>query len=179
MTSRNRLSLTNKPFFIVGESIARYPGLTAFYRTFAASARVQVLEEDPVAFVGELHARWVKSRPAPVAAGRPPLTAASEHRKGGIFISYVREDADAARRLCEALTTIGGDVWLDEQRLQPGYLWEEKILTSIRRDVGLFLPMISKHTEERDEGYNFKEWREAVERAKGIPPAAAGSSSPS
>ena len=144
MTSRNRLSLTNKPFFIVGESIARYPGLTAFYRTFAGGARVQVLEEDPVAFVGELHARWMKSRPAPVAAGRQPLMPASEHRKGGIFISYVREDADAARRLCDALTTIGGDVWLDERRLQPGYLWEEEILTSIRRDVGLFLPMISK-----------------------------------
>ena len=67
MTSRNRLSLTNKPFFIVGESIARYPGLTAFFRTFAGGARVQVLEADPVAFVGELHARWTKSRPAPVA----------------------------------------------------------------------------------------------------------------
>jgi TIR domain/SIR2-like domain len=170
MTSRNRLSLANKPFFIVGESIARYPGLTAFFRTFAGGARVQVLEADPVAFVGELHARWAKSRPAPVAADRDALPPAGENRKGGIFISYVREDADAARRLCDALTKIGGDVWLDEQRLKPGYMWEEEILTSIRRDVGLFLPMISKHTEERDEGYVFKEWREAVERAKGMPP---------
>jgi hypothetical protein len=30
--------------------------------------------------------------------------------------------------------------------------------------------MISKHTEDREEGYIFKEWREAIERARGIPP---------
>jgi hypothetical protein len=65
---------------------------------------------------------------------------------------------------------IGGDVWLDERRLQPGDRWEEEILTSIRRDIRLFLPVISQHTENREEGYIFKEWREAVERARGIPP---------
>src|SRR5206468_9443853 len=100
----------------------------------------------------------------------PPEQSPPPAGKGSIFISYVREDADAARRLSAALKHIGGDVWLDERRLQPGARWEEEILASIRREVRLFLPIISRHTESREEGYVFKEWREAVERAKGIPP---------
>ena len=33
----------------------------------------------------------------------------------------------------------------------------------------LFVAAISKHTEQREEGYVFKEWNEAAERARGIP----------
>jgi hypothetical protein len=65
---------------------------------------------------------------------------------------------------------MGGDVWLDERRLQPGDLWEAEILSSIRREIRLFLPVISQQTEDREEGYVFREWYEAAERAKSIPP---------
>lgn len=167
IASKSRLSLESKQFFIVGESVAHYPALTRFFRTFGGGTRVQVLESDPAAFVAELSERWHKRNPHTAAAGGPPAPPAG---KGTIFISYVREDVDAARRLCAALAMIGGDVWLDERRLQPGDRWEEEILASIRREVRLFLPVISRHTESREEGYVFKEWREAVERAKGIPP---------
>jgi hypothetical protein len=125
---------------------------------------VQVLEDDPAAFVAELSRRWLERNPP------EQIQPAAPAGKGSIFISYVREDADAARRLSAALAGIGGDVWLDERRLQPGARWEEEILASIRREVRLFLPVISRNTESREEGYVFKEWREAVERAKGIPP---------
>lgn len=166
MTSKSRLSLESKQFFIVGESIARSPALARFFQTFGGGTRVQVLDTDPALFVAELSARWHKRNPA----GKAQAAAAPPAGKGSIFISYVREDADAARRLSAALADIGGDVWLDERRLQPGDRWEEEILASIRREVRLFLPVISRHTESREEGYVFKEWREAVERAKGIPP---------
>jgi hypothetical protein len=166
MASKGRLSLESKQFFIVGESVARYPALTRFFQTFCGGTRVQVLDADPAAFVAELSERWHKRNPqaAESAQGTPPAG------KGSIFISYVREDAGAARRLCDALSGLGGDVWLDERRLQPGDRWEEEILASIRREVRLFLPVISRHTESREEGYVFKEWDEAVERAKRIPP---------
>lgn len=166
MTSKSRLSLESKQFFIVGQSIARSPGLVRFFQTFGGGTRVQVLDTDPASFVAELSARWHKRNPVEKAqaAAAPPAG------KGSIFISYVREDADAARRLSAALADIGGDVWLDERRLQPGDRWEEEILASIRREVRLFVPVISRQTEGREEGYVFKEWREAVERAKGIPP---------
>lgn len=165
MASKSRLSLESKQFFIVGESVARSPALTRFFQTFGGGTRVQVLDADPAAFVAELSERWHKRNPPEHAQAAAPAAG-----KGSIFISYVREDADAARRLSAALADIGGDVWLDERRLQPGDRWEEEILASIRREVRLFLPVISTHTESREEGYVFKEWREAVERAKGIPP---------
>ena len=40
-----------------------------------------------------------------------------------------------ARRLAAAISGIGGDVWLDERRLQPGDRWEQDILSSVRRGV--------------------------------------------
>jgi len=172
MASKSRLSLESKQFFIVGESVASYPELTGFFQTFYGGTRVQVLETDPAQFVAELSERWHKRNPqaALSSGGAGTAQAAPPAGKGSIFISYVREDADAARRLCDVLSGLGGDVWLDERRLQPGDRWEEEILGSIRREVRLFLPVISRNTESREEGYVFKEWREAVERAKGIPP---------
>jgi hypothetical protein len=86
-----------------------------------------------------------------------------------IFISYIREDAAYARRLADEIAAVGGDVWLDERRLQPGDAWEEEILRSIRKTVRLFLPIISNSTESCDEGYVFREWREAVDRSYSIP----------
>ena len=44
----------------------------------------------------------------------------------GIFISYTREDADAAVRLSDAITSLGGDVWLDERLLRAGETWEAR-----------------------------------------------------
>ena len=81
----------------------------------------------------------------------------------------MREDGDAARRLADAISGLGGDVWLDERRLEVGDRWEQSILSGIRRGVRLFVPMISARTEKRDEGYVFREWDEAVERARSIP----------
>jgi hypothetical protein len=164
MASKSRLSLESKQFFIVGESVGRYPGLAQFFETFCGATRVQMLDADPAEFVAQLSERWHKRNPTVEAQAAPPAGT------GSIFISYVREDADAARRLSAALAGLGGDVWLDERRLHPGDRWEEEILASIRREVRLFLPVISSNTESREEGYVFKEWREAVERAKGIPP---------
>jgi hypothetical protein len=122
---------------------------------------------EPTAFVAELRARWEEdsaARPrAAVDTAGPPAPDAPR-----IFISYMREDADAARRLCDAITSLGGDVWLDERRLGPGDAWEDEILTAIRHTVGLFVPIISANTEWAEEGYVFKEWSEAVQRSRSI-----------
>jgi hypothetical protein len=130
-----------------------------------------VIQADAAAFVSELHARWLErnppDRPLPPDGSRDPAPA----DRGSIFISYASEDVRAAGRLYEALTKVGGDsVWLDKRRLEPGSRWEEEILASVRREIRLFVPVISRNTEGRAEGYIFKEWSEAVERARGIPP---------
>ena len=33
--------------------------------------------------------------------------------QGAVFLSYASEDADAARRICEALRAAGIEVWFD------------------------------------------------------------------
>ncbi len=168
MASTNRLSLGNKQFFIVDSELSNDSELAAFFRTYCNPTCIQVVDQDPRRFVAEMLARWQSRRgSAPSAADSGGEAQAAGG--GTIFISYVREDIEAARRLAAAIARIGGDVWLDERRLQPGDRWEGEILASVRRGVRLFLPLVSRQTEAREEGYVFKEWAEAVERARGIP----------
>jgi len=168
MASTNRLALGTKQFFIVGDRLSENSDLAAFFRTYCSPTCIQVVDRDPREFVAELAQRWQARHPA-VAAPAQAGSDVTGGATGSIFISYVREDIEPARRLAAALAQIGGDVWLDERRLQPGDRWEQEILSSVRRGVRLFLPLISKQTEAREEGYVFKEWSEATERAKGIP----------
>jgi len=43
---------------------------------------------------------------------------------GAVLLSYVSEDADAARRLCKALCAAGIEVWLDQSELRGGDTWD-------------------------------------------------------
>lgn len=168
MSSNARLSMSTKQFFFVEPTREFDPSLSNFFTTYCGRSSMRLIDLDPVAFVNELHTRWAATRPA-----APTKTTAesveSSAAQGSIFISYVREDGDAARRLADAISRLGGDVWLDERRLEVGERWEQSILSGIRRGVRLFVPMISAKTEKRDEGYVFREWDEAVERARSIP----------
>jgi hypothetical protein len=80
-----------------------------------------------------------------------------------VFLSYAREDTDAARRISDALRTHGVEVWFDQNELRGGDAWDQKI----RRQIGdctLFLPIISRNTQERGKGYFRLEWKLAVEQ---------------
>lgn len=171
LMSDTRLSLAGKQFFIVGANLRQRRRMDKFFHTFCSGSRVQVLEADPAQFVAELHERWLKRTPqaaqgsALVETEVPPPPP-----RGNIFISYVREDVTAARRLADTVSSIGGEVWLDERVLDPGTAWKAEILTSIGRGVRLFLPLVSRNTETRAEGVVFQEWGAAVERAKRMPP---------
>jgi hypothetical protein len=161
-----RLPLRDQPFFFAGCE----PSLSSFFATHCRSTLVQQLKMEPTEFVAELRGRWEeKRRKAPAVSSRP---ADNRNRvvldKAEIFISYMREDAGAARRLYDAITELGGEVWLDERALSPGDAWEPEILSSIRRTVRLFVPIISANTERVGEGYVFREWDEAVERSRSI-----------
>ena len=80
-----------------------------------------------------------------------------------IFISYASQDAAAAQRICEALRAGGLDVWFDQSELRGGDAWDASIRRQIR-DCALFMPVISLHTQEREEGYFRREWNLAVSR---------------
>jgi formylglycine-generating enzyme required for sulfatase activity/pimeloyl-ACP methyl ester carboxylesterase len=80
-----------------------------------------------------------------------------------VFLSYASQDAEAARRICEALRGAGVEVWFDQSELRGGEAWD----VSIRRQIKscrLFLPIISVNTQAREEGYFRREWNLAVSR---------------
>src|SRR6185295_17977696 len=96
----------------------------------------------------------------------PPAT------PGAVFLSYAREDAEAARRIADALRAFGVEVWFDQSELRGGDAWDQKIRKQIK-DCALFVPIISANTQARLEGYFRLEWKLAEDRshlmAKGRP----------
>ena len=89
-----------------------------------------------------------------------------------VFLSYASQDAEAARRIADALRAFGVEVWFDQSDLRGGDAWDQKIRKQIHACT-LFLPLISATTQERGEGYFRREWKLAVERthdmAEGVP----------
>jgi len=70
---------------------------------------------------------------------------------GAVFLSYASQDAEAARRICEALRAADVEVWFDQSQLRGGDLWDQKIRREVR-DCELFIPVISAHTTSRRGG---------------------------
>jgi TolB-like protein/Flp pilus assembly protein TadD len=80
-----------------------------------------------------------------------------------VFLSYASQDAEAACKLGEVLRAAGVEVFLDQNALQGGDAWDQKIRRQIL-DCALFIPMISQNTQQRLEGYFRHEWNLAIER---------------
>ena len=89
-----------------------------------------------------------------------------------VFLSYAREDAAAAGRIAEALRSNGVEVWFDQSELRGGDAWDQKIRRQIDACT-LFVPVVSRSTEERGKGYFRLEWKLAVEQThllmEGVP----------
>src|SRR4051812_29481395 len=86
----------------------------------------------------------------------PPTPAA-------VFLSYAREDSEAARRIADALRAFGVEVWFDQNELVGGDAWDAKIRRQIKACT-LFMPMVSAKTQARSEGYFRLEWKLAADR---------------
>jgi TolB-like protein/tetratricopeptide (TPR) repeat protein len=84
-----------------------------------------------------------------------------------VFLSYASQDAEAAKRICEALRRGGVEVWLDQSELRGGDAWDQRIRQQIR-DCALFIPIISINTASRHEGYFRLEWDLADQRTHKI-----------
>ncbi len=80
-----------------------------------------------------------------------------------VFLSYASQDADGARRLCDALRAHGVEVWFDQNELVGGDAWDAKIRKQIA-ECALFVPIISAATQARREGYFRLEWKLAAQR---------------
>jgi TolB-like protein/tetratricopeptide (TPR) repeat protein len=82
---------------------------------------------------------------------------------GAVFLSYASQDAEAAKRICDALRAAGIEVWFDQSELRGGDAWDRQIRKQIH-DCALFIPIISANSQARLEGYFRLEWKLAVER---------------
>lgn len=170
LASQNRLGDDRRPKreFVIEESADPGDGLTVFLERF--SRQTCVFRGNPQAFVAELSRRWRASHqtPAVQAGGAPPARPASAAAQDSIFLSYSRHDFAAAQQLCKDLQELRIEaVWFDHDRLQPGDEWSKAIASAIKRCY-LFVPLISSHTEQRNEGYFREEWKQAVERDRQI-----------
>ena len=81
-----------------------------------------------------------------------------------VFLSYASQDAEAVQRICEALRAAGIEVWFDQSALRGGDIWDQTIRKQIKT-CALFIPVISRHTHERAEGYFRLEWKLGVDRS--------------
>ena len=84
-----------------------------------------------------------------------------------VFVSYASQDAEAAEKICEALRASGIEVWFDKSELRGGEAWDQSIRRQIK-NCTLFIPIISRHTHDRPEGYFRLEWKLAVDRSYNI-----------
>jgi TIR domain len=81
-----------------------------------------------------------------------------------VFLSYAKQDAEAAGRICDALRAAGIEVWFDQSELRGGDAWDAAIRRQIKT-CALMIPVISANTQGRAEGYFRLEWKLAVDRS--------------
>jgi hypothetical protein len=114
---------------------------------------------------------WTRHWSIPVDgfSGNTSTGSMSAPGHGGIFLSYAREDSDAAHRIADGLSAFGLEVWLDQSELRGGDAWDASIRQKIR-SCALFVPLISAQTQNRREGYFRREWNLAVERTLDMAP---------
>jgi hypothetical protein len=121
-----------------------------------------------VDFVDQLWRRWRQRNPEQIDR-KPIIPPAPEMPAKAIFISYARQDLEAAQELKAGLDAAGLPVWFDLANLESGDPWEHKIKSNIR-NCSCFLPILSGNTEAREEGVFRKEWAYALDRAMNIDP---------
>ena len=85
-----------------------------------------------------------------------------------VFISYAREDTDAAKKLYQDLKDSGLNPWLDKYKLLPGQNWENEIEDAIRKSK-YFIPLFSS-TSVKKIGHVQNEFRFALDVFKSHPP---------
>jgi hypothetical protein len=144
---RERLSLARgKTDVLVDERAQQDDKLIHFLQHF--STRTKVFPGGAVAFVNELHSRWIAAHPQgakePIPFEPPPRTP-DDMERGAVFLSYASEDRPTVGLIRDALEQAGIDVWFDRDELGGGDAWKSKILRNIE-SCCLFIPIMSSNT---------------------------------
>lgn len=145
--------------FMADERAGSDASLVGFLRRF--SRATQVFPGGATEFVDELHRRWL-------ALGRPAQSTRQWRQPppGAVFLSYTRPDVAAARSFKQALEAQGVTTWFDEDQLESGDPWLERIESYIGSEALMFVPILSDATEARAQGKFRREWSCALDRNK-------------
>jgi len=81
--------------------------------------------------------------------------------KKSVFISYAKEDRNAAIKLYEELKKAGLKPWLDQKDLLPGQNWKRRIELAIKNS-NFFIALLSNNSVSK-KGYVQKELKKAME----------------
>lgn len=157
--------------YVVDDYTPKDANLVLFVEQFWPTTRIY-RRGNVFGFLEELNRRWKDRNGDRIAAWTSEAAEADDlpdfdiqSQKHGVFISYAREDEAAAKQVHAGLEGI--PVWMDRADLHAGQLWDEEIEENLNACL-VFMPLISKNTNSRIEGYYFREWRTAVERWKSM-----------
>lgn len=120
-----------------------------------------------------LAARWPRTPAAPAVPSsqstgqstRPSNRTTAQ--RDTVFISYARQDGDAALRLAKDLEDAGVDVWIDVERLRPGERWRPAVGEAIERSRYFVAVLSSRSVTHR--GFVQAELRSALELLREFP----------
>jgi hypothetical protein len=171
MAKRQRLSAPRDVGEVVADDhINQDEKLVAFLQQVSVHTRIYRGAER---FVAELYQRWQARHGVGAGAGAGAasparfLPPAREMPEQAVFISYAREDLAAVQQIKAGLEAAGITTWFDIDRLEGGDDYDRKIQRNIAR-CSYFIPVISRNTERRHEGYFRREWSYALDRARNM-----------
>ncbi len=177
MTKRHRLSDPREVGEVLADdSTAQDERLVSFLQQVSVRTRIYTGAER---FVEELHQRWMKRNPTPAGSGPSGLSGSPgfsparflppgrEMPDHAVFVSYAREDLPAVQQIKAGLEAAGITTWFDMDRLEAGDDYDRKIKQHIGR-CAYFIPVISRTTQSRLEGYFRREWSYALDRARNM-----------
>ncbi|MEM7311436.1 MAG: TIR domain-containing protein [Planctomycetota bacterium] len=95
--------------------------------------------------------------------------AGSENRKPKVFISYAKENKEAAARLRDDLDRAGAAPWIDTEDMRAGEQWEPEIQRVIREWCDFFVALISSDSVNKT-GYVQREIKTALGQLNERPP---------
>ena len=82
-----------------------------------------------------------------------------------MFISYIRENESAVKRLCDELEQRGIEIWLDRQKIGPGVFWKDAIRKAINKGA-FFIACFSKEYQSKHKNYMNEELTLAIEEMR-------------
>ena len=140
---------------------------SVFFYKSSGYKSLKIMQSELQNFAEELDKRWTERFPDGISLSTP--SAPSQNRAvqpdaPSVFISFVSEDRDRARRIAELFRSEGLDPWFDEDGLRVGVQWEDRITDAIRTEIDFFVLLQSDALDRQLETYVHKEVKLALER---------------